>query len=554
MSQADGVQRSHAAGSPRSRPRYSPTFEQLLQGDASRWPSGASATPGNNDHDQEELLGHQNKKSVLTKVKETAKKLRRSLSKKKHGHEDGNNPSWGVTLDDDDEEDEDPEYLGAPMYESEFAPEAYKETARQHPRAIPVVSEKHVLTSTIKHGGDHHHHQEQQQETQRASSGLSNSNKTMTRAMTEKLAPAYAAVSDATHSIASKIAGLTSGNGAAAPSSTEPAAMLSRQYSMPNANPIIITSKATSMAPAAPAAIVTGHSAASDDQTRSSSIIASKITVDNNTTGPTKSSGNVSEARDKPDHSPPRTITEAVTEKLAPAYAAVSGASHAIASKITALTGDAGTEQSTAEIASKATAGESNIASKGTGESNIPSKATEEIATKEVQKHNAVPESKEVVAGSGQQTWDKGVSVKEYLMHKLEPGEDEKALSQVITEAISPRNSPGDGGVVDKVRGALTSFLRSNEPSVSTTKGANSSELTTKAANSSESATKAANLSRPNIPSESTTRAANLTPVRSESAIRAESTITANSSPIPLSTNAHTVTEEENHGKILQAN
>ena len=32
------------------------------------------------------------------------------------------------------------------------------------------------------------------------------------------------------------------------------------------------------------------------------------------------------------------------------------------------------------------------------------------------------------VSEPGGQTWDKGVSVKEYLMTKLEPGEDESAL------------------------------------------------------------------------------------------------------------------------------
>nr|GEW65694.1 hypothetical protein [Tanacetum cinerariifolium] len=53
--------------------------------------------------------------------------------------------------------------------------------------------------------------------------------------------------------------------------------------------------------------------------------------------------------------------------------------------------------------------------------------------------------------------WDKGVSVKEYLMHKFEPGEDERALSKVITETISPRR--------DKVREAMNSFLKNEEPS-----------------------------------------------------------------------------------------
>lgn len=95
-----------------------------------------SPTVGKN-HDQEEFTSPTSgKKSVLTKVKEKAKKLRYSLSgKKKHFHEssissDGSShgnstPSWGVTLEDDklddidnrddpNEQFEDPEYLGAP--------------------------------------------------------------------------------------------------------------------------------------------------------------------------------------------------------------------------------------------------------------------------------------------------------------------------------------------------------------------------------------------------------------------------------------------------------
>ena len=36
------------------------------------------------------------------------------------------------------------------MYESELAPEGYKENARQNPRAVPVISEKHVLASSVK--------------------------------------------------------------------------------------------------------------------------------------------------------------------------------------------------------------------------------------------------------------------------------------------------------------------------------------------------------------------------------------------------------------------
>ena len=40
----------------------------------------------------------------------------------------------------------------------------------------------------------------------------------------------------------------------------------------------------------------------------------------------------------------------------------------------------------------------------------------------------------------------KVVSVKEYLMHKLEPKED--VLSPVISKAMNPKGTPGDMDVV----------------------------------------------------------------------------------------------------------
>lgn len=46
-------------------------------------------------------------------MKERAKKWRSNLIKKKHSDDSNTTPSWGVSLD-DDEDEEDPEYLGAP--------------------------------------------------------------------------------------------------------------------------------------------------------------------------------------------------------------------------------------------------------------------------------------------------------------------------------------------------------------------------------------------------------------------------------------------------------
>ncbi|KAB1225901.1 hypothetical protein CJ030_MR1G006386 [Morella rubra] len=291
MAQLDRTQKyGYSPKSPNS-----PTFEQLRGEEASKWSPTSSSLTSGKDSDHEEDHSHHHKKSVLTKVKEKAKKLRHSLSKKKHNEDGSTTPSWGVSLDDEEDEEEDAEYLGAPMYESELAPEEYKETARQHPREVHMVSEKDFLESSVDRGAD----QDQKEKP-------SSPNKTITETVAEKLGPAYAAVSDATQAIASKLQGLT--------------------VSVPAAPRII--------------------------------------------------SGKANAATDSPQtHSAP-----------------------------------------------------------------------------------AAPQSGSVSAG--EQTWDKGVSVKEYLMHKLEPGEDERALSEVISEAMSPRRTPGDIGVVEKVREAVTSLLR----------------------------------------------------------------------------------------------
>ncbi|XP_042476621.1 uncharacterized protein LOC122058163 [Macadamia integrifolia] len=118
-----------------------------------------------------------------------------------------------------------------------------------------------------------------------------------------------------------------------------------------------------------------------------------------------------------------------VTSTLAPAYATVSEATNRIASKIYISTAPNADNTSTDSVGSTSTG-----------------------------------------AGPSEHLWDKGVSVKEYLMHKLEPGEDERALSQVITEAISPKKETPSGdnrdvGMVEKVRGVVSSLLWSNNDS-----------------------------------------------------------------------------------------
>ncbi|KAL0436610.1 UNVERIFIED_CONTAM: hypothetical protein Sradi_0368900 [Sesamum radiatum] len=364
------------------QPQSSPTFEQLIRADdPTNWSTSTSPAVQGINHDQEEFLSpaSNSRKSVLSKVKERAKKLRHSLSgRKKHGSEfndDNTTPAWGVTLEDDEDGlDEDPEYLGAPMYESEAAPESLKETARQHPRAVPVVSQNHMVPNRTKLVAAKEDH------------APVSPNNTVIEAVSGKLGPAYAAVSDATEKVASKIAGLA----VITPDAQESAANL-----------------------------------------------------------PTQTEGGGQERARNTVH---------FGDPANPGYEA-----------------------------------KKTVENSG----NLRQYAT-----------------------SSPQKWDKGISVKEYFMNKLEPGEDERALSQAITEAISPRRSTGDSGVVEKVKEAVTSFFWHDEPSNSTAKAARSSS--------------------PPVSSKTTSSAPLLrshsTKARSSELYRSAS---ANSSPVPVSSNAH---------------
>ncbi|KAI4368863.1 hypothetical protein MLD38_017371 [Melastoma candidum] len=106
------------------------------------------------DHEGQDFHG----KSVLSKVKDKARRWRQNLGKKKDTeHEDGTGtgtgmPCGGIASLLEEEEEEDAEYLGAPMYESELAPLDCKEHARQHPRANPVISENHLLPNSPRLG------------------------------------------------------------------------------------------------------------------------------------------------------------------------------------------------------------------------------------------------------------------------------------------------------------------------------------------------------------------------------------------------------------------
>ncbi|XP_026412882.1 uncharacterized protein LOC113308633 isoform X3 [Papaver somniferum] len=318
--------------------------------------SGKTATPttpttpmfGKN-HDQEEIdhITHSpsNKKSVIAKVKEKAKKWKHNLVNKKKHHNNSSPsaspgtgtpttpppPAWGVALDDDDyndaEEDDDKnhyhvehkeasvgpaEYLGAPMNESERASNNQGNHPDKHvaSHAVhqPLVSDKHILETK---------------------------------------------------------------NTPIIPVKT--------------AAPPIVSMTTTPPPPPPDNPAIT-------------------IQVEKEPQGKKES--------------PSKTITETVTEKFGPAYAKVSEATQSLASKIQNAAMPESSASSTLPITS----------------------SRDEIR-------------------SGEKRWDKGVSVRQYFISKLEPGDEEKALSEVISDAMSPKTITGDTGVVEKVREAVSSML-----------------------------------------------------------------------------------------------
>ncbi|KAG4973993.1 hypothetical protein JHK87_030814 [Glycine soja] len=375
-------------------------------------------------HDSEEDHGQNQKKSVLTKVKEKAKKLRHSLSKRKH--EDGNptSPSSATGVEGDGAE-EDAEYLGAPMYGSEKSPAGYEAYVRQQnssPRGNLVFPEKHMLSSSDKHVVEPDHQE-----------------KTLSRSMSKKTTTTSSPNATTSNINTNTLSGL---------------------------NKTIVAKKPTPVHVEKPDA----------------SHITSKIQ------GLT-----VSKPTEHHDHTSPSSTTVQTIRNTSLSYAAPF-----------------------------------------TPPAKLPSQAPS--ITPRTTPAPVTPEPSSAPAFSGKSTsptaqiQDKGVSMKEYLLNKLEPGEDEKALSQMISEAMSPRRTPGDVGVMEKVREAVTSLLRTEEP--------------TKYADTTTTTPTRMSCQSPKASCASSQMPASISASRS-------------SSQIPLSFNAqqdYEVAEEENHGRILQAN
>ncbi|KAL9235346.1 hypothetical protein vseg_010110 [Gypsophila vaccaria] len=422
----DGVPRN--SGAPK-------TVEQLFRTDNPTVWNESSGLGRIDDPEENHLHHHAKKLSVLTKVKEYAKRWRQTLVKKRHGHGANHTPSWGVALE-DYEVDEDPEPHGYPPHQAQHASKSPNDNESHNPVPDSMFPDLHFASNP-------------------------------TNIHRNNLDPISLSRNNKTGNSLPKSHSNHEGGTSSIPIVTVDETLRGslRQFERENhrsPSPSEVTSK--------PLPVKTrvvkdkeehpGNSKATiDNMVNKNKIIETEVNLlsprnadEERKTPETKDgkTNNVLVLMDELEKKSPtkiKAITDAVSEKLAPAYATVSEATSKITSKIQSL----------------------SITENAEDEEESPK-------------------------------WDKGVSVTEYLKNKLEPGEDERALSQVISEVISPRRSPTEKGVVEKMKTAVTLLLQSEEPSAS-------SSLKT---------------------SDSYSR-------------------------IPVSTNAHEV-EEENQGRVLQAN
>ncbi|CAJ1955672.1 unnamed protein product [Sphenostylis stenocarpa] len=352
--------------------------------------------------DQEEDHGLNQKKSVLNKVKEKAKKLCSSLSKRRM--EDENvTPSWGVKLEDDEQEEDDAEYLGAPMYESELAPDAYKENARQHPRANPVISENHVLHNTVRLEGQHDREKPRATMNLKCTSTTQPDNTTTktknltpnmaSETLAQKQMPAYAGGSLAANSISSKNQVAVSKNHLTT-------------NSMPSRNTSVSPSQMqNSLSSSA------SHSGKNSSQNGASvkDYLMSKSELENDA----------------------KTLSP--MQDLSSSSASLSG-------KIT-----------------------QRCASAKYYSMNRSEQVDDARTMTPLQKSSSLSAS----SLRGRNTTQRSASAKDYSMGKSEPRDDEKTASrlQMISEGTGPKRTSSNAGMMEKVRGAVNSFLGNEDSS-----------------------------------------------------------------------------------------
>ncbi|KMT05192.1 hypothetical protein BVRB_7g173400 isoform A [Beta vulgaris subsp. vulgaris] len=400
MAELDGMQQNK--GTPR-------TIEQLLHSES---PTSWNTSVTGRIHEEDD---HGKKISVIAKVKEKAKKWRQSLARKKSGHDSNNTntPSWGVALEDYEIVDE-PENHGSLACESQLTPKSSKDHTPSPRRRQQRANS--FMGSNVKYLSDN--------QLRERLPTLKTAEPVMGKSHSDHLA-GHRSLSGADINKSPRAVSL--GNhlreNHASPSKFALEALIAQRNSFKQKEKQCLPDLTTEI---------------TSTETSINGKATTEVVIEENKRELEPLNPNVDEEEVKKPHSPTKTteteslsesrnvtkeqdqqqspttnttMTEAVSQKLAPAYTTVSEATYKLTSKLPKLS-----------------------------TTNLP--CTQ-------QEHK----------------WNKGVSVKEFFKNKLEPGEDEKALSQVITEVISPRRSPNEKGVVEKVKAAVTMLLQTEEPS-----------------------------------------------------------------------------------------
>ncbi|WOL16511.1 hypothetical protein Cni_G25298 [Canna indica] len=157
---------------------------------------------------------HQAKKSLMTRVKERAKKWRQVLVRRRSPKREDDNatPPWGVSLEEADEEDDSDHLHGAPR----IGVDGYEDSDSEKNSTIhypsPCTDNLTAREAEMKLGNDVRKQpagSDQTAAVKDAAAGNADcvdaGNKSLGETVTDSLAPAYAVVSEATQAIASRI-------------------------------------------------------------------------------------------------------------------------------------------------------------------------------------------------------------------------------------------------------------------------------------------------------------------------------------------------------------
>ncbi|KAL4191606.1 hypothetical protein AMTRI_Chr07g81410 [Amborella trichopoda] len=392
----------------------------------SAWPSPSGPIVG---HDGEEES--HDKKSVLKKVKDKAKKLQNTLGIKKHNHEGEEEVEEG------DEIEDDPEIHGALVYESA----AISQNQQGDVSRIPMETQ----------GQSGVHYGESQPFSKEPGVSLGESGPFLEDPDAPKDGPGKVSsgnyqskVKDPTNAGGEEIGGTTVLESLSAMKLSDDTDSKRRQE--------VSSGTHNQFAPENP------------KRTRPSNTTTKPNPEPDNTV--TEQSRN-----DQAAHPQPQSYTSLIYDKA-------TSAKNLLASKL-------GYAQNPSE--SEATKPESDVTMSESGNRSVTGTVTEKITGA---KNGCLPqklpgvsekslgESENLSAESDKREkgTDKGVSIKDYVMEKLKPGDEDRALSEVITEVIhkgdgSGRNvtvsgNSGDNrgsGMVGKVKGAVTSLFGSRD-------------------------------------------------------------------------------------------